>query len=78
MIDFLNKVLIDFDKEEPKGGGKKTSAAPYNLFKVDGDFEKIPQSKTAQFHNLVAKTLYDTKRARMDTCTAIVFLATII
>ena len=35
MIDFLDEVLIDFDKAEPKGGGTKTSAAPENLFKVD-------------------------------------------
>ena len=35
MIDFLDKVLIDFDKVEPKGDGTKTSAAPENLLKVD-------------------------------------------
>jgi hypothetical protein len=29
-----------------------------------------------QFHNLVAKTLYATKRARPDTCTSIAFLTT--
>jgi hypothetical protein len=29
-----------------------------------------------EFHNLVAKTLYATKRARPDTCTAIAFLTT--
>jgi hypothetical protein len=27
-----------------------------------------------EFHNLVAKTLYATKRVRLDTCTAIAFL----
>ena len=37
MIDFLNKVLTDFNKAEPKGGGTKTSASPENLFKVEGD-----------------------------------------
>ena len=30
--------------------------------------------KVVQYHNLVAKTLYATKRARPDTCTAIAFL----
>ena len=34
MIDFLDEVLISFNKAEPKGGGTKTSAAPENLFKV--------------------------------------------
>jgi hypothetical protein len=29
-----------------------------------------------EFHNLVAKTLYATKRARPDTCTAVAFLTT--
>ena len=61
MIDFLEKVLIAFDKAEPKGGNTKTSAAPENIFKVDEDGKKIPQSKTIQFHNLVANTLYATK-----------------
>ena len=28
MIDFLDEVLISFDKAEPKGGGTKTSAVP--------------------------------------------------
>ena len=76
MIDFLDKVLIAFNKAEPKGGGTKTSAAPDNLFKVDDDCEKLPQSKTLQFHNLVAKTLYATKQARPDTCMAVAFLTT--
>ena len=74
MIDFLDKFLIAFEEAEPKGGGTKTSAAPENLFRVDEDCKKLPQSKTVQFHNLVAKTLYDTKRARPDTCTAVAFL----
>ena len=76
MIDFLDKVFIYFDKTEPKGDGTNTSEAPENLFKVDIYFENLPQSKTAQFQNLMAKTLYATKRARIDTCTAVVFLTT--
>ena len=78
MIDSLDKVLITFEKAEPKGGGTKTSASPENLFEVDEDCEKLPQSKTMQFHNLAANTLYATKRARPDTCTAIEFLTTIV
>ena len=76
MIDFLDKVLIAFDKAEPKGGGTKKSAAPENLFKVEEDCEKLPQSKTVQFHNLVANTVYATKRSRPDTCTDVLFLTT--
>ena len=76
MIDFLDEVLIAFDKAEPKGIGIKTSAAGENLFKVDEDCENLPQSKTVQFHNLVANNLYANKRARTDTCTAVAFLTT--
>ena len=76
MINFLNEVLTAFDQAEPKGGGTKTSASPENLFKVDEDYKKIPHNKTVQFHNLVANTLYATKRASTDTCTAVLFLTT--
>ena len=76
MIDFIDEVLIAFDKAEPKGGGTKTSAAPENLFKVNEYCEKLPHSKTVQFHNLEAKTLYATTRARQETCMAVAFLTT--
>jgi hypothetical protein len=65
-----------FDKAEPNGAGTKSSAAPSNLFTVSEDCEKISGDKAVEFHNLVAKTLYATKRARPDTCTAIAFLTT--
>ena len=78
MIDSLDKVIITFEKAEPNGGGTKTSASPDILFKVDKDFKKLPQSKTMQFHNLAANTLYATKRARPDTCMAIEFLTMIV
>jgi hypothetical protein len=35
---------------------------------------KLAQNKDVEFHNLVAKTLYATKRAKPDTCTAVAFL----
>ena len=78
MIDSVEEILIAFDKVETKGGGTKRSAAPDNLFKLEKYCEKLPHNKTVQFHNLVAKTLYATKRARPDTCTAIEFLTTIV
>jgi hypothetical protein len=54
----------------------KTIAAPDSMFKVDEDCEKLAQDKAVEFHNLVAKNLHATKRARPDTCTAIAFLTT--
>ena len=76
MFDYLKEILTAFEKAEPNSRGIKTSAAPDNLFKIDEDCEKLKPSKAVEFHNLVAKTLYATKRARPDTCTAIAFLTT--
>jgi hypothetical protein len=76
MFDYVDEIINAFDKAEPKGGGTKSSAAPDDLFKVNEDHEKLPPEKAIEFHNLVAKTLYATKRARPDTCTAIAFLTT--
>jgi hypothetical protein len=74
MFDCVNEILTAFDKVEPKGGGK--SAAPDSLFKVDESCEKLKKDKAVEFHNLVAKTLYATKRAMSDTCTTITLLTT--
>jgi hypothetical protein len=78
MFDYVDDILTAFDNAEPKGGGTKTSAAPDSLFKVDESCVKLDKNKDVEFHNLVAKTLYATKRARPDTCTAIAFLITIV
>jgi hypothetical protein len=64
MSDYINKILTAFDKAESKGVGTKTSAAPDCLFKVDKSCVKLAQNKDIEFQNLVAKTLYATKRAR--------------
>jgi hypothetical protein len=66
MFDYVNEILSVFDKAEPKGGGMKSSAAR----------EKLKQDKAVEFHNLVAKALYATNRARPDNCTALAFLTT--
>ena len=76
IIDSLDKVLIAFDKAEPKGGITKTSAALESLFKVNKYCEKLPHNKTLQFHNLVVNNLDDTKHARTDTCMDVAFLTT--
>jgi hypothetical protein len=60
----------------PTASGTKTSATLETLFKVDEDCEKLRPKKAQEFHNLDAKTLYATKQARPDTCTAITFLTT--
>jgi hypothetical protein len=75
MFNYVDEIITAFDKAEPKGGGTKTSAAADSLFKVDENCEKLKQDKAVEFHNLVANTLYSTKRARPDTGNAIAFLA---
>jgi hypothetical protein len=76
MFDYVNEIINAFDNAEPNGGGTKSSAAPDDLFKVNEDCEKLLPEKAVEFHNLVAKTLYSTKQARPNTCTAIAFLTT--
>jgi hypothetical protein len=76
MFNYVDEIITAFDKAEPKGVVTKTSAPPNSLFKVDESCEKLRQDKAVEFHNLVAKTLYATKRVGPDTCTAIAFLTT--
>jgi hypothetical protein len=54
----------------------KTSAASDNLFVINEDCEKVSEAASVAFHTVVAKTLYVTKRARLDTSLAIAFLTT--
>jgi hypothetical protein len=76
MFDYVEEILTAFAIAELKGAGTKSSAVPDNLSTVNEDCEKLSSEIAVQFHNLVAKTLYATKRARPDTCTAIAFLTT--
>lgn len=55
--------------------GKVTPAAD-NLFKVNEDSQKLPQTMATSFHNVVTKALYVVKRMRPDISTAIASLTT--
>ncbi len=86
MYDYLDGTIKAFDlamKEHSNGYltvGKqcsKTTGASDNLFVVNEDCEKVSEVPVASaFHTVVAKTLYVTKRARLDTNLAIAFLMT--
>ena len=76
MFSYIEDILTAFDKEYPKGNGTKSSTTPNNIFVVNKDCKKLDQEKVMEFHNIAAKTLYATKMARHDTCTAITFLTT--
>ena len=74
MIYYIDEIINALDKAEPRGLGIKTSAAPECLYKVDEDFEKLSLYKAKMFHDIVAKTLYTTKRSSPDTCTSVAFI----
>jgi hypothetical protein len=76
MFGYIQEILDVFDEADPKGVGIKTSAAPSDLFRVDEDCEKLGTNEKEQFHSVVAKTLFATKRARPDTATSISYLTT--
>jgi len=76
MIDYIKETLAAFEKVAPKVKGTKTSAAPKDLFVVDDDSPKLDEKRAVAYHNIVAKVLFTTKRARPDTCTSIAFLMT--
>ena len=43
---------------------------------MNEDCEKLSEAMSADFHTIVAKMLYVSKRARPDTCLSIAFLTT--
>ncbi len=87
MIDYVDKIVDAYDKAlgklddgfsavKKKKNPAQTSAAPDDLFIVDKDAEKLSKESSIAFHQLVAMTLYVSKRARPDVSTAIAFLTT--
>ena len=71
MFDYIQEILETFDKIDPKATGTKSSASPTNLFVVSDECTKPETKKSRQFHKVVAKILFATKRARPDTGTEI-------
>ena len=58
------------------GRKRIATAAPDDLFKVDEDAMKLDPPKAKAFHNITAKMIYVTKRARPDISLAVAFLTT--
>ena len=78
MMSYIEEIVTGFDKAYQKGKGTKSSDAPKNIFVLNEDCKKLDQEKVAEFQNLVANTLYATKRAIPDTYTYIEFLKTMV
>ena len=45
MLNYVEEILTAFAKSEPKATGKKSSAAPKNLFVVNEECEKLSTNK---------------------------------
>jgi hypothetical protein len=85
MLEYVDEIIGSWDKacSELDDGYKAVSgrkriatAAPDDLFKVDEDAVKLDQAKARAFHNITAKGIYVTKRARPDISLSIAFLTT--
>ena len=87
MTDYVSEVIEAWDKVEfevndgfiekkVRKSRNRTSAAPEDLFKIDEGAVKLAKQQATKFHNIVAKALYVSKRARPDTSVAIAFLTT--
>jgi hypothetical protein len=85
MFEYIDEIVQVWDKacSELEDGYKVVSgrkriatAAPNNLFKVDEDALQLDQAKAKSFHNITAKMIDVTKRARPDISLAVAFLTT--
>ena len=76
MLSYIEDIVTALYRADQKGKDTKSSAAPKKCFVVNEDFKKLDQKKVVDFHNIVAKNLYATKRERPDTCTSIAFQTT--
>jgi hypothetical protein len=85
MLKYVDEIIGSWDRAccELNDGYKAVSgckriatAAPDNLFKVNEDALKLEQARAKAFHNIMAKGIYVTKRARPDISLSIAFLTT--
>jgi hypothetical protein len=75
MMDYVDEIIEAFDTacRDLNHGytavvrrKKYCSAAPEDLFKIDEAATKLNQDEAKAYHNITAKSLYVTKRARPD------------
>jgi hypothetical protein len=85
MLKYVDEIIQSWDKacSEFEDGyqmvparRKIATAAPDDLFRVDEDAVKLEQKMAKVFHNITAKAIYVTKRARPDISLAVAFLTT--
>ncbi len=85
MVEYVDEIVGSWDKacselddgyNVMSGCKRIATAAPDHLFKVDEDAVKLDQVRANAFHNVTAKGVYVTKRARPDIFLAIAFMTT--
>ena len=85
MFEYIDEIVQAWDKacseledgyKEVSGRKRIATAATDDLFKVDEDALQLDQPKAKSFHNITAKMIYVTKRARPDISLAVAFLTT--
>ena len=72
----IKEILETSERIDPKSTGTKSSAYSTNLFVVGGEYTKLETKKSEEFHKVVAKLLFTTKRDRLNTGTVILYLTT--
>ncbi len=75
MIPYV-KAMVNKFLEHDNCSKTVLTPAGVNLFKVDPDCPAISEELATVFHNMTAKALFLTKRARPDLSTAVAFLTT--
>jgi hypothetical protein len=85
MLKYVDEIIGSWDKacselndryKAVSGCKRIATAAPDNLFKFDEDAVKLDQARAKAFHNIMAKGIYVTKRARPNISLSIGFLTT--
>ena len=83
MCNYVKEIVSTWDKATNEDGFTivktwkfKSTAAPEDLFRIDNDSIKLDKKMSTIFHNIVAKTLFVTKRSRPNTSMSIAFLTT--
>ena len=73
MKDQVKETILAFDEDVTTSA---TTTAALHLFDINNDCPKLDEARSDNFHHVVAKLLYLSKRARPDIETAVAFLCT--
>ena len=78
ILEYIDEILYTFDKADLLSGFNNSSAVPDITFKVNKYYKNLNAKQSMEFHHLVAKILFATKKDRPNTCTIVSFLTTLV